>query len=183
VPGLLKEVETAGFKDCQYVCDSTPGCLGYDFYSEASRAQVKSTCRVFSSKECTFRRHAFMVAHHGSLVPCEGPTATPTASLTPPPTVTPRPTEGAELCGLQLGYKCVDDNDTHPAPTIRETTELACFTWCQENGNLGACCQFNVHNRKCRYWSDLSLRPQVDDAMNKNKMAFTIGCVSPPNVS
>merc|ERR1711920_991141 len=34
--------------------------------------------------------------------------------------------------------------------------ELACFAWCQQNGQSGACCQFN-----------------------KNKMAFTIGCVPP----
>merc|ERR1711881_759629 len=129
VPGLLKEVEVGGFEVCQDVCDSTPGCVGYDFYSDASRRQIRSTCRVFSSNECTFKSFAFMQSLHGYLVPCEGPTSAPTASLTPPPTVTPPPTEGLtspELCGLQLGYKCVDDNDTHPAPIIRETNELAC---------------------------------------------------------
>merc|ERR1712061_279585 len=85
-PGLLKEVEVGGVEVCQDVCDITPGCVAYDFYSEASRRQIRSTCRVFSSNECTFKSYAFMQSLHGYLVPCEGPTSTPTASLTPPPT-------------------------------------------------------------------------------------------------
>lgn len=84
----------------------------------------------------------------------------------------------ADLCGLRLGYKCVDENDTKPAPSKRNATAAECFAWCQINGSKDACCQYNEANKKCRHWSnDLSIRPTVvDDADNTNKMAFTIGC-------
>jgi len=80
-------------------------------------------------------------------------------------------------CGFQAEYKCVDDNDDKPGSIENVTDEAECFQRCASNGVVGACCQFNVNNLKCRHWNDLTVTPTVDVANNPNKKAARIGCV------
>lgn len=78
-------------------------------------------------------------------------------------------------CGsFKPEHKCVDDEKTKPKGEKNVSSEEECYDHCIEDGTAGACCQFNVNNKKCRYWWDMTLTPETYNANNENKHAFKV---------
>jgi hypothetical protein len=78
-------------------------------------------------------------------------------------------------CGtFKPEHKCVDDENTKPKGDNDANSEEECYDYCKAEGVAGTCCQFNVQNKKCRYWSNMALTPEPFNANNENKHAFKV---------